>query len=208
MDQIPRWILTHWICQRSLVFYFWSPQLILYFTRSTHQPIQPRNRILEHHWPPTPQPQPKCCTNPWSPNPEPTRAFNNRPQVSSFLIAQTRVSPSLTTPRESPVTAKSESSSKPETEEPSPKQEDLRTVAPTVAPGTPVDPQQQEFETLATLVEHVLDIEEREPEYPAYLHLVQQAVAIRVNILPPPPLVQPAPQINIMAQPAAASTWL
>ena len=80
-----------------------------------------------------------------------------------------------------------------------------------MAPGTLVDPQQQEFETLATLVEHVLDIEDREPvnpaklEYPAYLHLVQQAVAIRVNVPPPPPLVQPAPQINIMAQPAAAA---
>ena len=44
-----------------------------------------------------------------------------------------------------------------------------------------------------------LDIKEKElenpaePEYPAYLHLVQQVVAIGVNVLPPPPLVQPAP---------------
>ena len=141
-----------------------------------------------------------------------SRPLTIDPQVSSFLTIQTRVLPSFTASRELPVAQRSDSSSKPATEKPSSKQEDLRTVAHIAAPETPVNLQQQEFETLATLVEHVLNIKDRElenpaePEYPAYLYLVQQAVAIGVNILPLPPLAQPAPQINIIAQLAVAAS--
>src|SRR6266852_5402563 len=92
-------------------------------------------------------------------------------------------------------------SSSSESASPGDQEDQSRTVAPTHAPGTPLE-FQQEADVLAGVLEHVLDIEDREPEdsnHPeelAYLHLVQLAYQEGLRIPSPPPLTQPGTPVT------------
>jgi hypothetical protein len=82
----------------------------------------------------------------------------------------------------------------PEEEEELPEQ--LAPAAPSPAQLSP-----QEQHELTAVFQQVLDIKEREPEDPnspehlAYLQLVQQAAAYRLNIPAPPPITAPQPRV-------------
>jgi hypothetical protein len=70
------------------------------------------------------------------------------------------------------------------------------------AASSPAQLSLQEQHKLTAVFQQVLDIKEREPEdpnspeHPAYLQLVQQAAAYRLNILAPPPIATPRPIVQ------------